>query len=293
MLRHACGVLIHALTIVLAPYFLHAGACDADYTFSVCPAPFIMACLWVLVTQLLLTVQESNEHPLDGADVDDVFLELGEEFGDVLADAVSDDVGAGGLGRESARGRERRKSKSAAAPPLSSKPPLPSPQTSPHSRPSFSLTQQTPIINHQLSHQHQTKQTWDYPITDSGECFEPWRRAHPPRGQPPGHRHRPQMSPKRAHSQLLYIQWVGLIITSPNRHLLRFFIFAACLLGGLFSPLDLRYGYKISLLHRGGRATNLFGPGELFGQTRWEEERGSEGQREWCNQPGKPTHPPT
>ena len=63
MLRHACSVLTHALTVLLAPYFLHAGTCDAGsrFTGSACPAPYIMACLWVLVTTLLLNVQVGCE----------------------------------------------------------------------------------------------------------------------------------------------------------------------------------------------------------------------------------------
>jgi hypothetical protein len=63
-LRHACTVLVHVLTVLLAPYFRHAGRCDAGFP-GPCPAPYIMACLWVLVTTLLLNVQASNEHPLD------------------------------------------------------------------------------------------------------------------------------------------------------------------------------------------------------------------------------------
>lgn len=91
MLRSACSLLTHALTVILAPYFVHVGKCDAgaeDAGFGMwCPAPYIMACLWVLITTLLLTVQESNEHPLDMTGVDDVFLNITEEFRDVLADA--------------------------------------------------------------------------------------------------------------------------------------------------------------------------------------------------------------
>lgn len=58
MLRYACGVLTHALTVILAPYFVHTGKCDAAFEESAwCPAPYVMACLWVLITTLLLSVQ--------------------------------------------------------------------------------------------------------------------------------------------------------------------------------------------------------------------------------------------
>jgi hypothetical protein len=56
MLRHACAVLTHALTILLAPYFLHVGRCDEGFP-GFCPAPYMMAILWVMVTALLLHVQ--------------------------------------------------------------------------------------------------------------------------------------------------------------------------------------------------------------------------------------------
>jgi hypothetical protein len=61
MLRNACSILTHSLTVILAPYFVHAGKCDAgveDAGFGPwCPAPYVMACLWVLITTLLLNVQ--------------------------------------------------------------------------------------------------------------------------------------------------------------------------------------------------------------------------------------------
>ncbi|KAI8464831.1 MAG: hypothetical protein J3K34DRAFT_439060 [Monoraphidium minutum] len=92
MLRAACSVLVHTLTIVLGPYFVHVGKCDAapgaeEPGFGAwCPAPYIMVCLWVLITTLLLNVQDANEHPLDMSGVDDVFLSLSDEFRDVLAE---------------------------------------------------------------------------------------------------------------------------------------------------------------------------------------------------------------
>ena len=65
MLRHACTVLVNLLTVLLAPYFAHAGRCDAGFPWRFCPAPYIISCLWVLVTTLLLHVQDVGEHPLD------------------------------------------------------------------------------------------------------------------------------------------------------------------------------------------------------------------------------------
>jgi hypothetical protein len=52
---------------------------------------------------------------------------------------------------------------------------------------------------------------------------------------------------------------------------------------------DLMYGYSKSLLHRGGRATNLFGPEEFQKEVgREARERGTEG----AVRPTKKAHPP-
>eukprot|EP00882_Tetradesmus_deserticola_P025750 GHRQ01028311.1.p1 GENE.GHRQ01028311.1~~GHRQ01028311.1.p1 ORF type:complete len:355 (+),score=109.23 GHRQ01028311.1:157-1221(+) len=60
MLRYCCSVLIHIGAIVLGPYFVHIGVCDADATELWglgCPAPFIMACIYAVICMLLLNVQ--------------------------------------------------------------------------------------------------------------------------------------------------------------------------------------------------------------------------------------------
>ena len=66
MLRLACALLTHTLTVILAPYFVHVGKCDAEPDGlgfgAYCPAPYIMACLWVLITTLLLNVQVRARH---------------------------------------------------------------------------------------------------------------------------------------------------------------------------------------------------------------------------------------
>jgi hypothetical protein len=47
MMRHACGVLIHVFTILLAPYFLHF--CDSWIAYGreseTCPARYVLACM--------------------------------------------------------------------------------------------------------------------------------------------------------------------------------------------------------------------------------------------------------
>lgn len=57
MLRHACTLLVYVLTVLLAPYFLFVGRCGQASPWKICPAPYIMSTLWVMVTMLLLSVQ--------------------------------------------------------------------------------------------------------------------------------------------------------------------------------------------------------------------------------------------
>lgn len=38
MLRHACTALVAMLTVLLAPYFVHAGRCEAGFPVDWCPA---------------------------------------------------------------------------------------------------------------------------------------------------------------------------------------------------------------------------------------------------------------
>lgn len=86
MLRHCCSVIVHLGALMLGPYFVHAGRCDADWSFgpSPCPAPYCMAGIYSVFCMLLCSVQDSGENFFDGHGMDDVFLELASEFNDVL-----------------------------------------------------------------------------------------------------------------------------------------------------------------------------------------------------------------
>ncbi|KAF8072387.1 ttc4 [Scenedesmus sp. PABB004] len=86
MLRHCCSLLIYLGALLLGPYFRHVGTCDAHDLGpdGACPAPYVAACVFAVICRLLLGVQASSEMPFDGSGMDDVFLELTEEFADVL-----------------------------------------------------------------------------------------------------------------------------------------------------------------------------------------------------------------
>lgn len=38
MLRHACTALVSLLTVLLSPYFIYAGRCEAGFPGDFCPA---------------------------------------------------------------------------------------------------------------------------------------------------------------------------------------------------------------------------------------------------------------
>jgi hypothetical protein len=57
MLRHCCALLTVIGTIVLAPYFVHVGRCDAGGEFDVCPGAYMSSITYVIITCLLLNVQ--------------------------------------------------------------------------------------------------------------------------------------------------------------------------------------------------------------------------------------------
>lgn len=87
MLRYCCSILIHIGAVVLGPYFVHIGVCDVDAVDAWglgCPAPYVMACIYSVICMLLLNVQDTCEMPFDMTGLDDVFIELTDEFADVL-----------------------------------------------------------------------------------------------------------------------------------------------------------------------------------------------------------------
>eukprot|EP00775_Hariotina_reticulata_P012854 gene12854-12981_t len=96
MLRYCVSVLIHLGAVALGPYFRHVAACDVGWELTSfgCPGPYIMACAYGVICNLLLSVQAQSEMPFDNTGLDDIFLELTQEFSDVLdlepADPIND-----------------------------------------------------------------------------------------------------------------------------------------------------------------------------------------------------------
>eukprot|EP00877_Chromochloris_zofingiensis_P007782 jgi/Chrzof1/3257/Cz12g18040.t1 len=86
MLRHSCAVITHLGAVLLAPYFNHVGRCDdwEDKDHMTCPAAYMASAVYVVIAMLLLNVQASVEQPFDMNSLDDVFLELAEEFDDII-----------------------------------------------------------------------------------------------------------------------------------------------------------------------------------------------------------------
>jgi hypothetical protein len=59
MLRYCVSVLIHLGSLALGPYFRHVARCDDSWELSSvgCPGPYIMACAYGVICNLLLSVQ--------------------------------------------------------------------------------------------------------------------------------------------------------------------------------------------------------------------------------------------
>lgn len=93
MLRYGCCVLIHVFAIALAPYFgsfcetwsrtvgeknlyTNKAAVDTD----TCPAGYIAACVFVVVTMLMYSIQTGLEMPFDMKGLDDVFFDIEREL---------------------------------------------------------------------------------------------------------------------------------------------------------------------------------------------------------------------
>jgi hypothetical protein len=99
---------VHLGCFALAPSFVHRGSCEdwgpgspghGPYTGDgMCPAPYVNACMYVIISLLLLNVQASAEHPFDAESVDDIFFELPDELWEIATATGGDGFGTSGPG---------------------------------------------------------------------------------------------------------------------------------------------------------------------------------------------------
>jgi len=80
MLRYGCCVLIHVFALALAPYFGSFCETWSQKDYRTCPAGYIAACVFVVVTMLMYSIQTGLEMPFDMKGLDDVFFDIEREL---------------------------------------------------------------------------------------------------------------------------------------------------------------------------------------------------------------------
>ena len=80
MLRYGCCVLIHVFALALAPYFGSFCETWSQKDYNTCPAGYIAACVFVVVTMLMYSIQTGLEMPFDMKGLDDVFFDIEREL---------------------------------------------------------------------------------------------------------------------------------------------------------------------------------------------------------------------